>query len=153
DAKRERTVGAPAIERQYQMFEQARAAISQEGFDQIVTLADEHLERVEIEIVFRPVAKQPPAAPRPEERRPAPRRESVVGNQPGQARYRRWSGRERGPYVPPRSGPSMSRPTAPPPMPNGAPPPAPSAAPAAESPEPDKAPDSTSGSQETGGGT
>jgi predicted kinase len=156
DAKRERTVGAPAIERQHQLFEQAKSAIGQEGFDQIIELREQDLERVEVEIVFRPVSKPAAAPVLPEPRRPAPRSASDARNQQGQARNRRWSGEERGAVVPPRSAPSVIRPTSPPPMPNGAQSPVPTAAPtaqAAASPEPDKASESAPGSQETGGGS
>jgi len=158
DARRERTVGAPAIERQHQLFEQVKATIGQDGFDQIIELSEQDLEGVEVEIVFRPVSKPaPPAAARPEPRRPAPRSASGTRNQQGQARNRRWPPRERPPGAPPRSAPGVSPPSSPPPMPNGKQPPAPSAAPTptpqVESPaEPEKAPETSSGSQEEGGG-
>ncbi|MFB3923995.1 MAG: AAA family ATPase [Terriglobia bacterium] len=73
DAQRERTVGRQVIERQYQFFEQLKSSIKQEGFDQVIELRDEDLEKVRFEIVFRPVPR--PAAPpeRPERRRFAPR--------------------------------------------------------------------------------
>jgi len=65
DAKRERTVGRPVIERQYQAFDQVKAAIRQEGFDQVLELTDEDIARVQTEIVFRPVARpaQHPSRP------------------------------------------------------------------------------------------
>ena len=71
DAQRERTVGAPVIERQYQLFAQTKASVKQEGFDQVIELSDEDLDKVHFEIVFRPV--QRPAAARPEPRRFTPR--------------------------------------------------------------------------------
>ncbi len=157
DAKRERTVGAAAIERQHQLFEQVKTTIGQDGFDQIIELSEQDLEGVEIEIVFRPVSKPaPPAAARPEPRRPAPSRTSGARNQHGQARSRRWSPRERPPAAPPRREPSVSSPSSPPPMPNGKQPPAPSAAPAPApqvgSPtEPEKAPETSAGSPEKKG--
>jgi protein phosphatase len=73
DAGRERSVGQPVVERQYQMFEQAKASIAQEGFDQIVELRDEELDKARIEIVFRPAPRVAPGSPSPEGRRLAPR--------------------------------------------------------------------------------
>ena len=73
DAARERSVGQPVVERQYQMFEQAKSTIAQEGFDQIVEVRDEELDKVRIEIVFRPAPRVAPGPPRSEGRRLAPR--------------------------------------------------------------------------------
>ncbi len=78
DEKRERKVGRPVIERQYQLFEQAKAGLRQEGFEQVVELRDADLEKVQIEIVFRPVAhgatspSRPAQAPPRRAPRPAP---------------------------------------------------------------------------------
>jgi len=88
DQKRERSVGRAVIERQYQIFEDAKAAIRQEGFDQVLEFQDGDLGRVQIEVIFRPVARAPQ---RPPQRAPAPMRRP-----------------ER--PVPP-SGPRMARPT------------------------------------------
>ena len=153
DAKRERTVGAPAIERQYQMFEQAKSGIGQEGFDQVVELGGPDLERVEIEIVFRPVAKPVPAPVRAEDRRPGPRRPEA-GNQRSAPPNRRWAGRERGPVNPARQSQGVVRPSARPPVPNGAqeaaPPPVPTLAPHPDRPsEPEK--ETLPGSHDEGG--
>ncbi|MGO8787780.1 MAG: AAA family ATPase [Terriglobia bacterium] len=63
DEKRERTVGRAIVERQYQAFKQSQEGIHQEGFDQVVEFHDADQERVEIEILFRPIAR---AAQRPE---------------------------------------------------------------------------------------
>ena len=74
DGKRERSVGKAIVERQYHALEQARETIRQEGFDQVVELQDGDLEKVQIEILFRPVQRpQRPdeVAPRRFER-PAP---------------------------------------------------------------------------------
>jgi predicted kinase len=168
DAKRERTVGAPAIERQYQLFEAAKAAIGQEGFDQIVELGEQDLVRVEIEIVFRPVAKPAPTPVRSEDRRPGPGR--PAGEDQRAARpNRRWAARDRGPTGPARQAQGVARPSAPPPTPSGAheaapipnaeQSPAPSAAPSAAAPpaepqpdqlsKPDKTSETPSGSQGT----
>jgi hypothetical protein len=72
---RDRTVGSPVIERHYLAFGQTKMDIRQEGFDQIVELAEEDLDKVQIEIIFRPIP-QPPVTPGrrpPGETRPAPR--------------------------------------------------------------------------------
>ena len=57
DEKRERSVGRAIVERQYRAFEQTKATIGQEGFDQVVEFQDGDLEKVQIEILFRPVAR------------------------------------------------------------------------------------------------
>jgi len=67
DRLRERSVGAPVIERHYLAFEQTKTDIRQEGFDQIVELGDSDLDKVHIEIVFRPIPQPSP----PPGRRPA----------------------------------------------------------------------------------
>lgn len=72
DASRERTVGRVTIERHYQLFGQARAAIRQEGFTEVVELRDEDLAAVDLEIRFRPV--QTPADPNRPQWRPGPTR-------------------------------------------------------------------------------
>src|SRR2546427_401687 len=64
-AGRERSVGQPVVERQYQMFEQAKSSIAQEGFDQIVELRGAGLDKVRIEIVFRPAPRVAAGPPRP----------------------------------------------------------------------------------------
>jgi len=68
DRSRERTVGSPVIERQYLAFGQTKTEIRQEGFDQIIELGDEDLDKVQIEIIFRPIP--PPSGP-PSRRPPA----------------------------------------------------------------------------------
>ncbi len=75
DRSRERTVGSPVIERQHLAFGQTKADIRKEGFDQIIELGEEDMDKVQIEIIFRPIP-QPPETPgrRPQgEARPAPR--------------------------------------------------------------------------------
>ncbi len=118
DAGRERTVGAPAIERQYQLFEQAKAAIGQEGFDQVIELGEQDLEGVEIEIVFRPVAKPAPDPARAENRRPATF-SPAAGNRRGAPAIRKWGTRERGPLNPAPQTQGADRPSARPAAPNG----------------------------------
>ncbi|MGD1100431.1 MAG: AAA family ATPase [Terriglobia bacterium] len=72
DEKRERSVGRVIVERQYQAFEQTKATIRQEGFGQVEELQDGDLEKVQIEILFRPVV---PPVQRPQRPDPgAPRR-------------------------------------------------------------------------------
>ena len=71
DQARERTVGKAVVERQHQAFEQTKMDIRQEGFDQLVELADDDMDKVQIEVVFRPVPPSAPAPPR--EVRHAPR--------------------------------------------------------------------------------
>jgi len=74
DQLRDRSVGAPVIERHFLAFEQTKTDIRQEGFDQIVELSDGDLDKVQIEIVFRPISQPSPAPgrrPAPESR-PAP---------------------------------------------------------------------------------
>jgi protein phosphatase len=61
DRLRERSVGAPVIERHYLAFGQTRTDIRQEGFDQIIELGDNDLDKVQIEIVFRPISQASPA--------------------------------------------------------------------------------------------
>jgi len=63
DQKRERSVGSAVIERQHRAFEEAKATLGQEGFDQVVEIPDEAAEKVQIEILFRPVMR---SAQRPE---------------------------------------------------------------------------------------
>jgi protein phosphatase len=101
DAKRERSVGRQVIERQYQLFEQAKVAIKQEGFEQVIELAGEDLDKVQIEIVFRPVPRAVTDVAPPERRRGAPR-------PPEPAAANKGSGRDVKPPPPPAAGPSSS---------------------------------------------
>jgi len=55
--KRERSVGRAIIERQYEAFEQAKGTIRQEGLDQVVELQDGDLEKVQVEVLFRPIVR------------------------------------------------------------------------------------------------
>lgn len=112
DQSRERSVGAAVIERQYQLFEQARAAIRQEGFDEIIELPDGALDKVDIEIRFRPV--QQPAAPsrRPEPRGFPPRPAQAGLAAQGTHRDARPSSAERRPAPPARVSPDARQPAA-----------------------------------------
>ena len=87
-----RTVGRPVIERQYLAFEQTKTDIRQEGFDEIIELGDEDLDKVQIEIIFRPIP-QPPGAPgwRPQgatAKRLAPGSRELEGGLPSVGRNR-----------------------------------------------------------------
>ncbi len=75
DRLRERSVGAAVIERHYLAFGQTKTDIRQEGFDQIIEVGDGDLDKVQIEIVFRPISQAAPAqGRRPQtEGRSAPR--------------------------------------------------------------------------------
>lgn len=66
DEKRERTVGRAVIERQYQAFEQVQTTLQQEGFDQVIELNAENVDKVQIEILFRPAVRAALRAPRSE---------------------------------------------------------------------------------------
>jgi protein phosphatase len=57
DEKRERSVGRAVVERQYQSFELSKDVFRQEGFDQVVELQSGDLEKIQIEILFRPVQR------------------------------------------------------------------------------------------------
>ncbi len=105
DAKRERSVGAAVIERQFQAFEQAKGALAQEGFDRVLTLCGDELERVEFEIQFRPVARPAPEAARSQGAR------ALRPGRPGG--FQRPEGRPSGPRpnAPPR--PAAPRPAHP----------------------------------------
>jgi predicted kinase len=56
-----RAVGRAAIERQYHMFDEAKSALAQEGFDQIEMIREEELDKVRFEILFRPAPRLAPA--------------------------------------------------------------------------------------------
>jgi len=101
DQLRERSVGAPVIERHYLAFDQTKTDIRQEGFDQVIELGDSDLDKVQIEIVFRPIS-QPSSAQgrRPQtESRPAPRP---------------WQPRAPKPQTPHEAGPASPAPAQPP---------------------------------------
>jgi len=70
DEKRERSVGRAIVERQYQAFEQMKATIHQEEFDQVVEFQDGDLERVQVEVLFRPVLQSTQRPQRPDARAP-----------------------------------------------------------------------------------
>jgi protein phosphatase len=90
DTNRERSVGKVVVERQYQAFEQSKETIRQEGFDQIVELQDVDLEKVQIDILFRPVARPMQRPQQPEARAPRRFERSTEPSRP------RPSGREGG---------------------------------------------------------
>jgi predicted kinase len=86
DEKRERSVGRMVVERQFQAFDQAKSAIRQEGFDQIVEFEDADLAKVSIDVLFRPVVKSPPRPPRPDQAAPRRFERSSPSFQPRPAR-------------------------------------------------------------------
>ncbi|MBZ5668802.1 MAG: ATP-binding protein [Acidobacteriia bacterium] len=144
DQKRERSVGRGVIERQYQIFEQAKAAIRQERFDQVLELQDKDLGQVQIEVIFRPVAHAPqrPQQPEPGTVRRPERPVAPSGprtGKPGVAGMRVRAAL----VVRPAQPMPAPRPAAPP-APASPPPPAavtaPTASPAAEGPAPPSAP-------------
>ena len=92
DKKRERSVGAPTVEKQCQLFQEACRGVHQEGFDHVVEFREEEKDDVRMEIVFRPV-KRPQVRPQ---------------TRPGSVRNSR-SGRPR----PPRRPESRAEPPAP----------------------------------------
>jgi predicted kinase len=66
DGKRERSLGSAVVERQHKVLEQSRAAIREEGFDQVVELKEHDLEHVRIDILFRPITRTVPRPQRPD---------------------------------------------------------------------------------------
>ena len=101
DEKRERSLGRAVIERQYQAFEQSKATIRQEGFDQVVEFRDGDLGKIQIEILFRPVVR---SAQRPQRPHSAIPRRVERSMQPSKPRPSGLGG----------NGPSASTPSAPP---------------------------------------
>ena len=124
DSARERSVGQAVIEHQYDIFERAKSAIGQEGFDQVIELRDEELDRVRTEIVFRPVPRVAAVPTRPEANRFGNRVPGSRGGGAGRdARNSHYRGappagpaqhREAGPRNPGTSaGPRSAKPQAP----------------------------------------
>lgn len=112
DEKRERKVGPAVIERQYQLFEQAKAGLREEGFEQVVELRDEDLDKAQVEIVFRPVAHG--AAPPPRATQGPPRRAPrpappAIPSGPGVVRDLRPAAQGRPPVSVPRVAPAETR--------------------------------------------
>jgi len=123
DRLRERSVGAPVIERHYLAFGQTKTEIQQEGFDQIIELGDSDLDKVQIEIVFRPVSQPSPAQGR------RPQTESRSGTRPWQPRPPKpQAAHQAGPAPPAQAAPPSGSPAKPeskasavPPKPSSAP--------------------------------
>jgi len=101
DRLRERSVGAPVIERHYLAFGQTKTDIQQEGFDQIIELGDGDLDKVQIEIVFRPIPQPLPA----QGRRPQAE---------GRSAPRPWPSRAPKPQAAHEAGPPSPAPAQPP---------------------------------------
>ena len=64
DQARERSVGRAVIERQYRIFARERDNLEREGFDQVIKLPEDDLDKVRIDVLFRPI----PRSSRPTER-------------------------------------------------------------------------------------
>jgi hypothetical protein len=99
DQARERSVGQPVIERQHRLFAQERGNIEREGFDQVIKLHEGDLDKLRIDVLFRPVPKSFGPLERPQPRRPAFR---------PSARSQRGQGGQRGPAPTPHPSPGSS---------------------------------------------
>jgi len=124
DRQRDRTVGSQVIERHYQAFGQTKAEIRQEGFDQVIEFVGDDLEKVRIEIIFRPIPQLPAS----------PGRRGSGDSRPASHTWQQRSGRapaahEAAPASPPPPAPASAKPAA---APSGAGAPS---APAAAKPE------------------
>lgn len=53
DERRSRRVGRPVIQRQWERFRQTLRAVPNEGFDQVVILGEDELDRTQVEFVPR----------------------------------------------------------------------------------------------------
>lgn len=107
DEKRVRSVGRAIVERQYQAFEQTKETIRQEGFDQVLEFQDGDLKNVQIEILFRPVAR---SAPRPQRPAPGTPRQFERSPQPSRPRLSGPGDNGHSPSTP--SVPTVVQPTA-----------------------------------------
>jgi predicted kinase len=57
DQARERSVGRTVIERQYRIFARERDNLEREGFDQVIKLLEDDLDKIRIEVLFRPIPR------------------------------------------------------------------------------------------------
>ena len=147
DRLRERTVGSSVIERHYQAFNQTKTDIKQEGFDQIIELGDDDTDKVQIEIIFRPIPQSPATAGRrPQgESRPAPRPwQQRTGRAPAAFEPRPPLPTPSSAQPPPPAGPSakpeVRAPSSPPKSPSGPAPARIQAPPVASTAAPDEHP-------------
>jgi predicted kinase len=87
DGARQRSLGRAVIERQYRIFVRERDNLEREGFDQIITLPANDLDKVRIDVLFRPI----PRPSRPTERAQPGHAPPQSGRPPerDQRRYRR----------------------------------------------------------------
>lgn len=67
DRLRERSVGRTVIKRHCELFEETKANINQEGFDEVIKMTQKEMDNVRIEVLFRPAPR------RSERQRRAPR--------------------------------------------------------------------------------
>ena len=66
DQARRRSVGRAVIERQYRIFARERTNLQREGFDQVITLLENELDKVRIDVLFRPIPSRPTERARPD---------------------------------------------------------------------------------------
>jgi len=57
DQARERSVGRAVIERQYRIFARERDNLEREGFDQVIKLPEDDLDKLRIDVLFRPTPR------------------------------------------------------------------------------------------------
>ena len=130
--KRERSVGAPTVEKQFQLFQEACRGVHQEEFDHVVEFREEEKDDVRIEVVFRPV-KRPQV-------RPQTRLGSVRNSRSGRPRPPRRPESRAEPPAPVSSSPAVSF------LPDASSPPAASSSPDGPSPNESEAPESSKAS-------
>jgi protein phosphatase len=102
DQARERSVGQAVIERQYRIFARERDNLEREGFDQVIKLLGDDLDKVRIDVLFRPI----PRASEPKER-VQPRGAPYQPGRHGEHNQRHSSHRD---PVSPRRAPSHTSP-------------------------------------------
>jgi predicted kinase len=73
DQARRRSVGRAVIERQYRIFARERDNIKREGFDQVIKLLEHDLDKVSIDVLFRPIPRPLKPGERVQPRYAAPR--------------------------------------------------------------------------------
>jgi len=101
DRLRERTVGSAVIERQYLAFGQTKAEIRQEGFDDVIEVGDQDVDKLPIEIIFRPIPQLPGTPGR-----------RVQGDKPNNTRsWRQGTGKESAVREAPPPSPTASEQT------------------------------------------
>ena len=138
EKKRERSVGAPTVEKQFQLFQEACRGVHQEEFDHVVEFREEEKDDVRIEVVFRPV-KRPQV-------RPQTRLGSVRNSRSGRPRPPRRPESRAEPPAPTASPAPVSSSPAVSSLPDASSPPAASSSPDGPSPNESEAPESSKAS-------